>query len=184
MGKLLMGLIGNAIPRQGNSGLLPTSQRRMEMDFEQTGFQLHQREIAIVLGQYHLRYLRRLVALFDGDLELPLILGEVANRNVGFALSETGVACAEVDQQIIRARGNGTLSPCSAMSVSLATGLSRETVRRKLNKLADQGFLVKLPDSSFVTTSKPLEYFSDISTKEQLADLLDTCSKISLFLDA
>lgn len=153
------------------------------MDFEQAGYQLHEREIAIVLGQYHLRYLRRLVALFDGDLELPLILGEVANRNVGFALGETGVACAEVDQQIIRARENGTLSPCSAMSVSLATGLPRETVRRKLSKLVEQGFLLRLADGSFVTTRKPLEYFSDISTKEQLADLLATGARLSLLLD-
>lgn len=153
------------------------------MDFNQTGFERHQREITIVLGQYHLRYLRRLAEVFHGDLELALILGEVANRNVGFVLSETGVSCNEVDQEIIRARENDSLSPCSAMSVSLATGLPRETVRRKLNKLVDQGFLAKLRDSTFVTTSKPLEYFSEILTKEQLADLLRTSGRISQLLD-
>ena len=154
------------------------------MDFNQTGFQLHQREIAILLGQYHLRYLRRLAEIFDGDLELPLILGEVANRNVGFALGETGVSCDDVDQQIIRAREKEELSPCSAMSVSLATGLPRETVRRKLNKLVEQGFLVKLRDSSFVTTTKPLKYFSEILTSKQLEDLMNTCSRISLLMSS
>ncbi len=153
------------------------------MDFNQTGFERHQREISIVLGQYHLRYLRRIAEVFDGDLELALILGEVANRNIGFVLSETGVSSSEVDQEIIRARENNGLSPCSAMSVSLATGLPRETVRRKLNKLVVQGFLVKLRDSTFVTTTKPLEYFSETLTKEQLADLLRTGAKISRLLD-
>ncbi len=154
------------------------------MDFNRIGFQLHQREITILLGQYHLRYLRRLAEAFDGDLELALILGEVANRNVSFALSETGVSCNDVDQQILRARENETLLPCSAMSVSLATGLPRETVRRKLNKLVTQGFLVKLRDRTFVTTTKPLEYFSEILTKVQLEDLLHTSRNISRVLDA
>ena len=153
------------------------------MDFNQTGYELHQREIAILLAQYHLRYLRRLAVVFDGDLELALILGEVANRNIGSMLSETGVSCNDVDQEIIRARESEGLSPCSAMSVSLATGLPRETVRRKLNKLVAQGFLVKLPDSTFITTTKPLEYFSEIFTKEQLGDLLRTGSKASRLLD-
>lgn len=154
------------------------------MQLNQTGFERHKREISILLGQYHLRHLRRLAEIFQGDLDLPLILGEVANRNIGFALSETGVSRDDVDQQIVRARENEGLSPCSAMSVSLATGLPRETVRRKLNKLVAQGFLVKLPDSTFVTTTKPLEFFSDILTREQLGDLLTTSSRISRLLDA
>lgn len=154
------------------------------MDFNQVSFMLHQREISIILSQYHLRYLRRLVEAFDGDLDLALILGEVAIRNVGSVLSETGISCNDVDQQIIRSRENEALSPCSATSVSLATGMPRETVRRKLDKLVAQGFLVKLRDRTFIITAKPLEYFSETLNKEQITDLLRTCSKISQLLDA
>ena len=153
------------------------------MSFSEDNYQLHKRQISAFMGQYHLRYLRRLSEVFDGDLELPLILGEVAFRNISHLLTGQGRSPDGFDQLVIRAREEGKLLPCSAMSASLATGLPRETVRRKLNKLAKEGFLTKLPDSSFVTTSKPLEYFSEILDKKLLIDLLDSSSKIAILLD-
>jgi DNA-binding IclR family transcriptional regulator len=110
-----------------------------------------------------------------------LILGEVAHRNVMAYLSESGPSCADVDRQIIHARDNEKLLPCSAMSVSLATGLSRETVRRKLNKLLHQGYLAKR-GCSYFTTSKPLEVFSEALHKEQVVDLLRTSKEVSKLL--
>ena len=39
---------------------------------------------------------------------------------------------------------------CSIASIAVATGLNRETVRRKLERLIDSGFLVRLEDGSVI----------------------------------
>lgn len=42
----------------------------------------------------------------------------------------------------------GRLSPCNLNSIAVATGLNRETARRKVNKLAADGFVVRNADGS------------------------------------
>lgn len=152
------------------------------MSFSEKNYQLHMRQISALMAQYHLDYLRRLFEEFDGDLDLPLILGEVARRNISCQLRDSGFFPEGIDPQLIRARRNGEYLPCSAMSVSLATRLPRETVRRKLNKLVQIGFLEKMPDRSFVITCKPKDTFAQSLNKKLLTELLATSAKISLLL--
>jgi DNA-binding transcriptional regulator YhcF (GntR family) len=153
------------------------------MPFSEKNYQLHIRQISALMGQYHLGYLRLLLEAFDGDLELPLILGEVASRNISGQLKDSGFFPQGIDQQLISARENGEYLPCSAMSVSLATGLPRETVRRKLNKLVQNGFLEKMPDRAFVITRKPMDCFAESLNKQLLANLLAVCAKLSSLLN-
>lgn len=42
-----------------------------------------QRVVALLLARYNLRYLVRLYAAFEGDLLLPIVLGEVGLYNLG-----------------------------------------------------------------------------------------------------
>ena len=152
------------------------------MSFNEDNYRICQREITTLMALYHLSYLRRLSEAFNGDLDMPLILGEVALRNIGLLATKRGFSKKNFDQLVVNSRKEGKLLPCSAMSASLATGLPRETVRRKLNKLAKNGFLEKLPDSTFVITEKPLAYYSEIFDRPLLADFLETSVKISTLL--
>jgi DNA-binding transcriptional regulator YhcF (GntR family) len=153
------------------------------MNFSEDRYQQHKRQIAALMGQYHLRHLRRLYESFGGDLEMPLILGEVANRNIAQLVANNDFFPDGIDQQMIDGLADGNYLSCSAMSVSIATGLSRETARRKLNKLAANGFITKMPDSGFVITKKPMESFSENLNKELVSDLLATCAKIATLLN-
>ncbi len=153
------------------------------MSFSEKNYQLHMRQISALMAQYHLDYLRSLFEEFDGDLDLPLILGEVARRNISCLLRDSRFYPDGIDPQLILANKNGEYLPCSAMSVSLATRLPRETVRRKLNKLVQNGFLEKMPDRSFVITPKLMDSFAQNLNKNLLAELLAISAKISLLLN-
>lgn len=154
------------------------------MRLSDTTYALHQRQISLLMSQYHLRYLHRLSVVFEGDIDLALILGEVAHRNVTAVAKANTEAGGTVDRALIRARQEGKYLPCSAMSVSLVTGLPRETVRRKLAKLVKDGFVEQVGKRGYVITTKPLEYFGEILNKPLTVDFLETAAKIRALLEA
>ena len=153
------------------------------MRFDRDRYAANQRQLAALMGQYHLRYLRRLAAAFDGDLALPLILGEVAHRNIAPLFNETGATRPKSDEELKAAREEGRLSQCNAISTSLATGFPRETVRRKLKKLVDSGILAQSPGGGYVITAKPLEHYADTLNQELLIDFLATAEDIRALMD-
>ena len=73
------------------------------------------RVAALLLARYNLRYLVRLYSAFDGDLLLPIVLGEVGLYNVGgFGFDENALAA-------LRCYGDAfdrlPLRPCNAFSI-------------------------------------------------------------------
>lgn len=80
-----------------------------------------------------------------GDIENFLICISVAARNYG--VSERDVA-----QRAVAAQPNQRLRASNILSVSAATGIPRETVRRKTLKLCEQGLLERVGRKLFVTS--------------------------------
>jgi hypothetical protein len=80
--------------------------------------------------------MNRTRAMFDGDIDCALILGEIAhyNRQIQFARSHAERVKADEAQ-------DPPLSPANIRGISRATGIPRETVRRKVQRLAQQGWL-------------------------------------------
>ena len=79
-----------------------------------------------------------------GDIENFMICISVAARNYG--VSERDVAQRAVAQQPTQ-----RLRASNILSVSAATGIPRETVRRKTLKLCEQGLLERAGRKLFVT---------------------------------
>ncbi len=93
-------------------------------------------DLGWLLQEFILWNMNRTRAMFDGDIDCALILGEIAhhNRQTQFARSHAERAKADRGQ-------DPPLSPANIRGISRATGIPRETVRRKVQRLAQQGWL-------------------------------------------
>lgn len=90
-------------------------------------------ELAFHLGQVFTKALRELYKAFDGDLTMALVLGEVGQY-----------AVASLYEKPPNGRRASARS-VSTYSISLASGIPRETVRRKIDKLMALGWVVETP---------------------------------------
>jgi len=111
-------------------------------------------QYAVILGQYHVRHARMLYAHYDGDLLLPMILGEIAYRNVSGVIGEQDAFADGIEEKLNALHSPGGFKPCTASSIALSTGIPRETVRRKLTVLERDGY-IRRTDDGFVLTKKP-----------------------------
>jgi len=116
-------------------------ERRLLIDPEQ--YERHHIKLAIIMGHFTLRHLNMVYQEFEGDLILPIVLGEIAHHNILKFYSQTGeyqhierIIATDHDWQ-------RHLEPCNAFSISEATGIPRETVRRKVDKLVKKGWLAR-----------------------------------------
>ncbi|MBI1904678.1 MAG: hypothetical protein HYS20_00305 [Rhodocyclales bacterium] len=128
------------------------------------------RSVATILARYELRKLKRLLGDFDNDIMLPLLLGEIALHNVG--VLENGT---EHEPEM-------PLRPCNAYSIAAATGLPRETVRRKIGRLVEQGWVEKCDNGHLYMTDRTLEHFSKLLQSRDLPELLDTAERVRALL--
>lgn len=84
------------------------------------------------LSQTMLHALREIYRLFDGDIVMALVLGELGQHAVAGNHHGSG--------------RRGHLRPSNAHSIAAASGIPRETVRRKLDKLIAKGWVRAHPD--------------------------------------
>jgi hypothetical protein len=128
------------------------------------GFAEHIRAVSILMAGYNLRRLNAYYRAFEGDLLLPLVLGEVALRGTR---TEQG-ATYRLSQ----------LSP--------ATGIPRESTRRKVLRLMQTGWLEPAGPGHVRVTPRVLEHFGLGFNREVLDDFLWTAGRLRnlLGLDA
>ncbi|MEI7430173.1 MAG: hypothetical protein WCL27_06920 [Betaproteobacteria bacterium] len=132
--------------------------------------------ITIALAEYHLNHMRRLYKAFGGDLLLPMILGEVGHVN----LRGVNVLAADIPKNLEAIRVlAASRKECNAYSISLALGLPRETVRRKVAKLIDLGFLQHIDRRSLRITDKAILEFVPEFNLESLRLFLATSDRIT-----
>lgn len=127
--------------------------------------------LAYALNGHYVSHFIRCYKLFDGDLESCIILGEIAFYNakeVFSKFSEVGLRDEEIKQ---------LLKGCNAYSISLATGIPRETVRRKVKKLKELGFISADEKNQLIFTNKTSIEFSEF-TKNTLELFFEFMSKI------
>lgn len=147
--------------------------------FDQEGYEKNKSIIAITMGHFFLRYLNGLYQAFDSDLLMPIVLGEIAHHNIVNFYSRTG-NCMALGNQIGNAADRmKNFKPSNAYSISEATGIPRETVRRKIDKLVKKGWLLK-NDRGEVTISETVgEHFTKDFNKKLLSELLETSACIN-----
>jgi DNA-binding transcriptional ArsR family regulator len=125
------------------------------------------------INDHYLNHLIRLYKAFDGDIECCIVLGEIAHYNARNIFSELIEERMTPDEFTSKFRGS------NAHSISLSTGIPRETVRRKLLKLIEMGYVQQDEKKQLRITYLPkieLEEFSN-ETKKLFIDLIDRLKK-------
>lgn len=138
------------------------------------------KSVALVLARHEIRSLRRWFEDFDRDILLPILLGEIALHNIG-AL-QNGVARRAstrapqlpVSPPLACEEEACSLKPCNAYSIAAATGLPRETVRRKIVRLVELGWIHRHDNGHLFITDVALEQFGSMLSARALAELLET----------
>ena len=121
--------------------------------------------------------------------EVLKLLGEIALHNIG--VLQNGVArrvgtrvgkahpvSAELPEALIN-----ELKPCNAYSIAAATGLPRETVRRKIVRLIELGWIHRRDNGHLFITEGALEEFGTMLSSRALVELLETADHARRLLD-
>lgn len=116
--------------------------------------------MSMLKTRFTLPHLIGLYQSFGGDLALPIVLGEIAVRNLQAvyqmrAEEPYGVLDPRTDHVIRQQRYTSAhLRPANVHSVAQATGIPRETVRRKIEKLIAHGWIERDARGHLFLTSR------------------------------
>jgi predicted transcriptional regulator len=139
-----------------------------------TQFQTQKHRISFAMSSFTLPLLRGIYEAFGGDILLCIVLGEIAARN-----AQRWLAQEDNDPQVLEdlSRHPEVLRPCNALSIAEATGIPRETVRRKVLTLIERGMVYRAPNGHlFVHPSVP-QRFEEL-TQTMVPALLEAASSI------
>lgn len=139
------------------------------------------RSVAIILARYQLRKLKRLYSEFDHDMMLPMLLGEIALYNIGVLENGADPRFDPVGDAFIGPEC--ALRPCNAYSIAAATGLPRETVRRKIGRLVELGWIERSDNGQLCVSRKTLEHFGHILQSRDLPELLEIAERVRVLVE-
>lgn len=142
----------------------------------------HLPAISLLMGSFHLRHILRLYAAFDGDLLEAVVLGEVAHHNLSM-LRTAARSALELSALMKRLEESGlpSMLPTNAYSIAAATGIPRETVRRKIESLVGQQLLRRDERGGLFVTTNARERFATFNV-DSVSELVDTCRQIESLL--
>jgi hypothetical protein len=141
--------------------------------FDVERYDQHKSLVAIIMARFFLRYLNLLYREFEGDIVLPIVLGEIAHHNI-IRLYSFKDDCIEINKRTANyPERMKHLEPTNAHSISQATGIPRETVRRKIDKLQQKGWVVKNDRGEVFMSETVSEHFTQDFNKKILAELLE-----------
>jgi hypothetical protein len=142
--------------------------------------------LSTIASRFTIDTMLRGYRLFDGDLMLFLVFGEIAHYNVSRALQALSVRDAPDSlrwKSLLRALPGQKVTPCNALSISQATGIPRETVRRKVKQLVDRGWLVREGARSLTLAPRAIEQM-DPSGRAIMDDFNEAARVVRLVEDA
>ncbi len=124
------------------------------------------------------RHLKRVRRVFEGDLLLPLLIGEIAHRNVSSLAGPGGpggpLRQFSIDPGLQAPETLAECLRCNTHSLSLATGIAEATVRRKVALLAARGWVRIAVDHSLTVEPGGVRAHTGAMDAETLTDLLET----------
>lgn len=111
-----------------------------------------------LIHSHNLRHLKQVNAMLDGDLLLAVVLGEIAHANVMAVLMQPDQSLNGFEALFATTESDPydhgrCMTECNAFSLSAATGIPRETIRRKIARLMRLGWIVKKPRGGYIVTS-------------------------------
>jgi hypothetical protein len=142
------------------------------------GYAEHSGEIAILMGWFFLRYLGRMYEKFEGDFVLAIVLGEVAHHNICRFYSKGKTHTPKKAAGVTTQQAWHGLEPCNAFSLSTATGIPRETIRRKISILVKRGWIQKHSTGGYIILPGISEHFSTDFNVQTFKDLMETSEEL------
>ncbi len=133
------------------------------------------RTVALLLARYEVRNLKRIFDEFERDILLPILLGEIALHNLGEL--ENGKEPKARPSDAGDPCDTRSLRPCNAYSIAAATGLPRETVRRKIARLTELGWINRRHNGHLYVSSDALAKFGELLYSRELPELLSIADR-------
>lgn len=140
------------------------------------GGQSPERRALFCLSLFVHRYLTAIYGALTLDLVSLSLLDEIARHNLG------PLAGADAALMPLDASKAGAMRGCNAFSLSQATGVPRETVRRKIKQLVELGWIEQHNRKGLFITTKWMERVSREDAAEILAEFRDTGRQIEQIL--
>jgi len=97
--------------------------------------------------------------LFGGDLDLMLVLAVIGSRTLAWGR----IQGLSYDEFLARAPQMTELAPINLQSIADYSGIPRETVRRKVQKLIARGWIVREADGYLYVTPAVAEHFESFN---------------------
>ncbi len=164
---------------------MPTQPASSSLLPEKERYQSHQNEISLHMSHFFLDYLREIYKAFDGDLALVIVLGEIAHHNLSTHFSKPEVMHPDLAKKLEAADvDNHKLPSCNAYSLAQATGMPRETIRRKILRLKELGWVEQAARAEVRITPKVGEHFQPDFNFKLMTNLLQTADRIRTSLDS
>jgi hypothetical protein len=140
--------------------------------------------ITILMADFFLEHMLRLYHEFDGDLVMSVVLGEIGHHNVSPFFTTRGSSGSVNNVQHLWSRKDDEmiLAPCNAFSLSVATGIPRETIRCKVRILIKRGWVKQNEKGEIFLTAKPREHFVPEFNIFTLKRFLQTSQRIQEML--
>ena len=137
----------------------------------------HKGAIVVLMNLMLVRHLASVYHEFEGDVVEAIVLGEIAHYNLSPLIGR-----ARNVHELSAAIGTGDaelagLVPTNTYSIAQATGIPRETVRRKVAKLARRGWIVRERGGNLFVAADTHSAFTELHV-ERLRDLLATSRSI------
>ncbi|WP_333841853.1 hypothetical protein [Limnohabitans sp.] len=153
-----------------NTKLTPSNLERLKLERHRVSF---------AMSGFTLPLLRSIYSVFKGDIVMAMVLGEIATHNVGAWLLTKGNDAIALDDIDAHAK---VLRPCNALSISDATDIPRETVRRKVELLIEKGWIYRSESGHLFVHPSVVEHFEPMN-EENLINLLEAASRIQSLMD-
>jgi hypothetical protein len=132
------------------------------------------------VGLFMMEHLRNVYREFGGDIALCMVLGEIAHHNARHFMRELLPRSGKDAKTLATdATVASSLRPCNALSIAQASGIPRETVRRKIDKLEKLGWVSRDGKASLRVNRVVGRQFKELDRKT-ITDLLELSTRIRL----
>jgi len=145
---------------------------------DSVGYPVNRARISVALSGFTVPLLSRIYHAFDGDVVQAIVLGEIAHRNVASWLANQA---NPEDPLYDAAQHNALMRPCNSLSIADASGIPRETVRRKVVTLIERGAIYRDAQGYLYITPNVGDNYEDM-TAELVENLLKTARSLEALL--
>lgn len=128
------------------------------------------------------RNLKQTYQFCKGDLVMALVMGEIWNFNIAryFARAGTDNATTILSDS---GRRQALLPACNAYSISQVLGVPSETVRRKVRKLIELGWVERNADNELITTRQLEEFLTTEQTLDVVRGFVSTARHVLALIE-